>query len=297
MISHLRLKTTKTLSKQVSIQADNNGYQFVIIEHPNFDAAFALNGAHLVHFQAKQQAPLIFLSKAAVYAPQKAIRGGVPICWPWFGNTAESVSKKLPGHGFARISEWEVSAINETKEGIDIEFMLSSNEATKALWNNDFTLTLNASLSDHIALSLHTKNTGTESFVYGGALHTYLCVADSQQCTVEGLAVDYRDSLDSGKPKKSKKILSIYGPVDSIYATNNGNIVVNDDKNNRKINVNNAGNDSVVVWNPWIEGAKAFADMSDDGYQTMLCIESAITSENGVLVEAGQVHTLKTVIK
>jgi len=296
MISHLRLKTTKTLSQQVTIQVDSNGFEFVIIDHQKFDAAFTLHGGHLIHFQVKQQAPLIYLSKTAVYAPNKAIRGGVPICWPWFGNTPESVSKKLPAHGFVRTCQWEVSKIDETKEGVDLEFTLSSNEATKALWNYDFTLTLKASLSDHIELSLVTQNTGTESFVYGGALHTYLSVADSLHCSVQGLAEHYRDSLDNGTQKSSNQVLNINGPVDSIYTVNDGTIIINDDKNNRKINIQNSGNDSVVVWNPWVERSKAFADLPDDGYKTMLCIESAITSENGVLVEAGQIHTLKTVV-
>ncbi|MEJ6123100.1 D-hexose-6-phosphate mutarotase [Vibrio sp. 2-Bac 85] len=297
MISHLRLNTTKTLSEQVSLQVDSKGFEFIIINHPKFDAAFTLHGAHLIHFQAKQQAPLIYLSKTALFDDKKAIRGGVPVCWPWFGNTEESLSKKLPGHGFARTSKWAVSIIDETSDAIDLEFTLSANEVTKAIWDHDFTLTLKASLSDHVELSLITQNTGTDTFKYGGALHSYLCVADITQCTIDGLASTYSDSLDEGKQKNAEKTLPIDGPIDSIYAINEGDVIVNDANNERKIIVTNTGNDSVVVWNPWIKGAIAFADMPDDGYQTMMCIESAITSKQGVLVESGQSHTLKTVIK
>tara|TARA_R110001583_G_scaffold767_8_gene7124 strand:- start:792 stop:1685 length:894 start_codon:yes stop_codon:yes gene_type:complete len=296
MISHLRLNTTKTLSEQITLQVDDKGYEFVIINHSKFDAAFTLHGAHLIHFQAKNQAPLIYLSKAALFDDKKAIRGGVPVCWPWFGNTEESLSKKLPAHGFARISKWEMSIVSETPEGIDLAFTLSANEATKAIWDHDFTLTLKASLSDHVDLSLITENTGNDSFSYGGALHSYLCVADITQCSIEGLAATYTDSLDSGKQKTAEAVLTVNGPIDTIYAVNNGDVVVNDLQNKRKITVNNTGNDSVVVWNPWISGSIAFADLPDDGYQTMMCIESAITSKQGVLVEAGQIHTLKTVI-
>lgn len=297
MISHLRLKTTKTLSEQITIQIDTNGYEFVIINHDKFDAAFTLHGAHLIHFQVKQQPPLIYLSKAALFDDKKAIRGGVPVCWPWFGNTEESISKKLPGHGFARISKWQMSIINETTDAIQLEFSLSANEATKAIWDHEFTLTLRASLSDHVELTLITENTGSDTFSYGGALHTYLCVADITQCSIDGLAATYSDSLDAGKLKNAEKTLPVNGPIDAIYAVNEGDVIVNDPKNGRQITVNNIGNDSVVVWNPWVAGSVAFADLPDDGYQTMMCIESAITSKRGVLVEPGQSHTLKTVIK
>lgn len=297
MISHLRLKTTKTLSPSICMQVDDNGFEFVVINHKNFDAAFSLHGAHLVHFQKKQQAPLIYLSKSTPYNHSKAIRGGVPICWPWFGNTAESKSKNLPSHGFARINEWAISAINETEQDLNIEFSFSATPETKVIWNHDFSLTLKASLSDKIELTLITENTGNEVFTYGGALHTYLNVANSGDCSVTGLANSYKDSLDDGKRKKTDQILNINGSIDSIYDANKQEIVVNDSKNQRKITINNEGNDSVVVWNPWIEIAKAFIDMPDDGYKTMLCIESAITSNQGVLVEPGRTHTLKTVIK
>ncbi|MBB1273014.1 D-hexose-6-phosphate mutarotase [Psychromonas sp. SR45-3] len=297
MISHLRLNTTKTLSEQISLQVDSKGFEFIIINHPKFDAAFTLHGAHLIHFQVKQQAPLIYLSKTALFDDKKAIRGGVPVCWPWFGNTEESLSKKLPGHGFARISKWEMSIVSETSEGIDLAFTLSANGTTKAIWDHDFTLTLKASLSDHVELSLITENTGTETFKYGGALHSYLCVADITQSSIEGLAATYTDSLDSGKQKTAEAVLTVNEPIDTIYSVNNGDVTINDLQNQRKITVNNTGNDSVVVWNPWISGSIAFADMPDDGYQTMMCIESAITSKQGVLVVPGESHTLKTVIK
>lgn len=297
MISHLRLTTTKTLSQHVSMQVDENGFEFVVINHQQFDAAFSLHGAHLIHFKTKQQAPLIYLSKTTHFNHSKAIRGGVPICWPWFGNTAESKSKNLPSHGFARISKWTISNLKDTAQGVDIEFSLTANVETMAMWNHDFNLTLKASLSDHVELTLSTENTGNTDFTYSGALHTYLHVENSKNCSVNGLAASYKDSLDNGTRKNNDQILIINDVVDSIYDANEQQIVVTESGSHRKITVDNEGNDSVVVWNPWIEKAKAFADMPDDGYKTMLCIESAITAEQGIVVKAGQTHLLKTVIK
>lgn len=297
MISHLKLKTIRTLNEHINIEVDQNGFEFIILKHKKFDAAFSLHGAHLIHFQAKQAAPLIYVSETAIYDSKKAIRGGVPICWPWFGSTPQSIEDGLPSHGFARISEWTLAEFSITDLGIDIEFSLESNQITKAIWPHQFNLTLKASLTDHIELTLITENTGNEPFNYSGALHTYLHIADQRQCTVKGLATNYTDSLQNGQSKQSKQVLSIDHPIDSIYAVNDGTIVVNDDAYQRTIAVNNEGNDSVVVWNPWVEGAKAFADMPDDGYRTMLCIESAITAEPGQSVAPGELHKLKTVIR
>jgi len=297
MISHIKLKKIKNLSKSVTLKTNAQGFEFIIIDHQNFDAAFTLHGGHLIHFQKKHQKPLIYLSKTAVFNPSKAIRGGIPICWPWFGQPRQQLAEPLPSHGFARTSEWTVNNIKEDGHTIKLEFSLTANEKTKQLWNNDFQLTLKASLGDFIELSLVTENTGSSNFTYSGALHTYLHIANTEQSSIKGLAEDYTDSLDAGKSKKSPTLLTINAELDAIYQMNQDDLVVNDGGNQRRVIVTNSGNDSVVVWNPWINKAASFVDMPDDGYQTMLCIESAITEQNGVLVEAGQAHTLSTTIK
>lgn len=297
MISHIKLKKIKELSKSVTLKADEQGYEFIVIDHQNFNAAFTLHGGHLIHFQQKHQAPLIYLSDCAIFNESKAIRGGVPICWPWFSKAKETLGMNLPSHGFARVSKWSVSTISEDSNGVNIDFVLASNAETKQLWDHDFLLTLKASLGDSVKLDLVTKNTGTQDFSYSGALHTYLYVENIMQCSIEGLAENYSDSLDSGKNKKAPAKLTVNAELDSIHQTNEGDVMIKDTGNQRSIAVTNLGNDSVVVWNPWSDKSAAMADMPDNGYQNMLCIESAITAENGVLVKAGELHTLSTVIK
>lgn len=297
MIEHLHLKKIENLTPSATLMADNNNHKIIKINHPSFNAAFALHGAHLLHFQVKQQQPLIYLSNTAIFNGEKAIRGGVPVCWPWFGAANKSLGDNLPAHGFARTSQWRLSSINENDKGVDLEFSLTSNESTKAIWDHEFTLTLKASLSDQIELSLITENSGDKDFTYGGALHTYLSIGNAEQTDINGLASIYNDSLDGDAVKESHCPLVINKPIDSIYQTNIGSLTVNDTGNKRHISVTNAGNDAVVVWNPWIEGASAFIDLPDDGYKSMLCVESAITSQEGELVKAGQCHTLTTVIR
>lgn len=297
MIEQLQLQKIDDLTKSSALMIDANNHKYIKINHPHFDAAFALHGAHLLHFQMKQQAPLIYLSKTAVFNGQKAIRGGVPICWPWFGSAVEALGENLPAHGFARTSTWSLSSINENSTSVEVEFSLEQTKATKQIWDHPFSLTLKATLSDQIKLSLTTTNTGTKALCYGGALHTYLFIGDAKQTCVRGLATNYADSLDNATIKHNKQALTVNKPIDSIYQTNQGKIVVDDVINKREINIINKENDSVVVWNPWIEGAKAFNDLPDDGYKNMLCIESAITSNKGKLIQPGQSHTLITIIK
>jgi len=296
MISHLSLQKKDTLSNSVSLQSDENDFEFLIINHKNFDAAFSLHGAHLLHFQLKDQAPIIWLSKTAIFNENKAIRGGVPVCWPWFGPAGKSLGDNLPGHGFARTSKWTVKSIDELSNGVEIQFSLTDNEETRKLWPHQFELILKATLTETVKLELISNNTGAESFFYRAALHTYLAISSPDACKITGLNKNYADMLDSGKAKTSDGTLIITEPVDTIYQKSESAITVEDSTYQRNLTVTNTGNDSEVVWNPWISGAEAFADMPDDGYKTMLCVESAITDPEGETIAAGQSHTLTTTI-
>jgi len=296
MLRHISLDKIKTFSNAVSIQVDPTGYEFLIIDHKKFDAAFTLHGGHLVHFQLKEQPPIIWLSKTAIYNEQKAIRGGVPICWPWFGAADKSLGENLPAHGFARTSKWELAAHNEFAEGVEIELRLTDSAATREIWPFQFELLLKATLTDQIKLELISKNTGDRPFTYRSALHTYLNISAPEACTVSGLNNQYNDSLDNGLAKSGDSTLKITGPIDAVYKKAPSSITLSDQQFNRQLIINNSGNDSEVLWTPWVAGAKAFADMPDDGYKTMLCIESAITSKSGVAVQPGHSHSLTTEI-
>jgi len=297
MLSHLTLHEIKQLSPSVSLQADDNDHQFIIITHDKFEAAFTRQGAHLIHFQAAQQPPLIYLSKTAIFSPQKAVRGGVPICWPWFSTPNASLGNDLPSHGFARTSLWDIKVSSDSSQGIEIEFTLTASADSKKQWPHDFLLTLKATLNERIALSLLTQNTGNNDFNYGGALHTYLQVKAIQACEIRGLATQYTDSLMDGQPKQATDVVTINAELDVIHDTHVATIHVNDAGYSRHIEMNNTGNDAVVVWNPWINKAKQLMDMPDNDYQSMLCIESAITSLEGVKVSPGQTHSLTTTIQ
>lgn len=231
-----------------------------------------------------------------MYNPQKAIRGGVPICWPWFGAADASLGDNLPAHGFARTSLWSVKNIKELTNGVEIELLLKDSEKTHKIWPYQFELTLKATLTDTLKLQLISENTGQQPFSYGAALHTYLNISSPEACHITGLNKHYADKLNAGQLCTGETSLQINGPVDAIYQKSPAAITLHDSGLKRQLHITNSGNDSEVVWTPWIEGAQALADMPDDGYQTMICIESAITNVHGQSLTPGETHTLSTLI-
>lgn len=297
MISHLMLTKTETLSQSVSLQIDNNRLPFLVIAHEKVTAVFSLHGGHLIHFQSAQLEPLIWLSKNAIFNGSKAIRGGVPICWPWFGTPKPSLGEKLPAHGFARNSEWTLASIEESSQGVALELTLSSSEATLALWPYQFELTLKATLNDQLTLQLVTENKDNKPFSYAGALHTYLNISEPESIHLSGLSEQFYNSLNNYQLESGDTTLLIDRPIDAVYKKSAGDIQLNDKQFKRTLVMTNTGNDSEVLWTPWREGAKAFVDMPDDGYQTMFCIESAITQGNGRQINIGEQHTLTSTIK
>lgn len=296
MFLQLPRKTKENLSPSVTLQADKNNYQFVVIKHKRFDAAFALHGGHLIHFQLKNQPATIWLSNTAIYSHNKAIRGGVPVCWPWFGAADKKLGGNLPAHGFARTSLWSVKNITELDNGVDIELHLKDNQQTRKLWPYQFELILKATLTETLKLELITKNTGAEQFSYGGALHSYFNISAPESCSVTGLNRQYSDSLNSGELKNGDGTLLIDGPIDSIYKKSSSTVALIDQQFNRQLNITDSGNDSEVLWTPWIKGAQAFTDMPNNGYQSMFCIESAIVHKEGKIVESGKSDRLTTLI-
>lgn len=291
MLKHLNLRKKKQLSESIQVQYDSAGFEFIIIEHANFSAAFTLHGAQLLHFQLQDQQPIIWLSEAAIFNDQKAIRGGVPVCWPCFGK-----ANNLPNHGFARTSEWSVESFNENTQGVEIEFLLRDSKETYKIWPYHFELTLKASLTDKIKLELISRNCDSKPFIYNAALHTYFNLSNISSCSITGLHKNYSDKLDASKLKTSSKSIVIDKPIDAIFQKSSTVIKLTDELFARNISIKNTGNDSEVVWNPWQNGAQMLTDMPDSSYNNMLCIESAITNPMGNVIESQQSRVLSTEI-
>ena len=286
MIDIFALPTVNALSDCVTLcQLDN--VPVIRVNHPKAKAAISLFGGHVLRFCPAEQTDLLWLSDTADFSGNKAIRGGVPICWPWFGRAAE------PAHGFVRTMEWALQEHRENEQGVIVCLSVTDNEATRAIWPHAFKLELFIEVSEQLTLSLVTSNTGNEAFTIGGALHSYVNIGDIKQTTVTQLGHSY---LEKAAQHNSDGSAEFTGEVDRIYTNAATTSQINDKQNNRIIDVENTGNNAVVVWNPWQDIAKQMADMPDDGFLTMVCVESTMY-DNAEHVLPGKQHKLTTKIR
>lgn len=238
------------------------------LRHPLFDAIILKQGAQLIHFQPKGSEPLLWSASRSTFEKGKAFRGGIPLCWPWFGKAG------TPSHGFARIVEWEMVHYTEGEERIALAFELRDSAMTRSLWPYTFTTRLEMNLGHDVELSLHV-NAEKESTA---ALHTYVACKNIDDVQIFGLGSTYNDALENGQPCEHKhEMMSIDQAIDRIYTQPEATTSLKD--HDRIISISHENHSDVVVWNPWKEGVRKLFDMQESDYTKMMCIESARISK------------------
>ena len=286
------LPALSVLSDNITI-VEKDGVKLVRVIHDKATAAISLHGGHVVSFKPTDQEDLIWMSQQANFDGKAALRGGVPVCWPWFGRVA------APAHGFARSSQWRIVEHRESENGVIVSLGLEPNEDTLAIWPHQFEARLNVEISEELVITLDVKNTDEKAWLFSGALHTYLNVGDIHKTVTTGMGPEYIDGLQDAKVCQDETSLVLTDSIDRVYTQPEENILVKDEVLNRTITVHNKGHNSAVLWNPWVEGAASMGDMQDDGYLTMLCVESTLHApsiETGKELSPGESHQLITVI-
>ena len=284
------LPVINQLSDHLSI-VQKEALKIIHVRHRKASAAIALHGAHVLSYIPEGQAEVIWMSNAAILDGSTALRGGIPICWPWFGRIAS------PAHGFVRNREWSLLDYQDTPDNVTLTLGVHSDDNTFAIWPHQFALRLVVTIADTLDVRLEIENTDTQPWMFSGALHTYLNLGDVRQVKVTGMGREYIDSLQDSQLCQGGETLSLEQGIDRVYTQPNARISVADPELNRQIEVSNAGHNSAVLWNPWQEGAQAMADMQNDGYLTMLCVEStqhAKSIEEGITLDPNQTYTLST---
>jgi len=289
-----QLNTQFGIKGQLSFREDASGLIVAEIDNALATASLCLQGAHLMTWRPKSQSvPVVWLSRDAKLAAGKSIRGGAPVCWPWFGAHASEAS--FPGHGFARTVPWQVIESGAEPDGATrLTLRLVSSEKTRAQWPHDCTLDLTVIVGDTLRMEMTTENTGAEAFVIGEALHTYFQIGDIGAVRVIGLeGCDYWDKVGGSTLRKQDGAISFASETDRVYIDTAAECVIEDDKLKRRIHVAKSGSLSTVVWTPWTEKANKMGDMGQpDGWREMVCVESVNAIENVVTVAAGTRHTL-----
>lgn len=253
----------------------------------------ALQGAHLMTFQPKGEAPVVWLSPDSRFTPGKSIRGGVPICWPWFGAHADNAS--FPAHGFARTVHWDVVASETLPDGTTrITFELAQTDATRAQWPHPSKVCNILTVGHVLTIELVTENLGSKAFELGEALHTYIAVSDLDNMKITGLeGYTYIDKVDGGQRGVQNGAITVASEVDRVYLDTVSDCVIEDRGLKRRVRITKSNSHSTVVWNPWVEKANKMGDFSENGHRSMVCVESANAVGNVVTVMPGEMHTLR----
>lgn len=281
----------------LTFEQSKNGLISAVVHNTLASGRVYLHGAHVTHFQPKGQEPVVWLSEKSLFVPGKAIRGGVPICWPWFGDHPNDPEK--PAHGFARTALWEILNTESLEDGTtNITLGLSDTPTTRDLWNHRFNLQLTVSFATILQLSLEIINNGESSFTCSGALHSYLRIGDCKDITIHGLdGLTYLDKVDNLREKIQHGLVTIQEETDRIYLNTTAPCTIKDPALQRTLKVHKKGSNTTVIWNPGEEKSLTMKDMDDSGYKTMVCVESVNAREDSVTLQPGTKHTLQTEIE
>jgi glucose-6-phosphate 1-epimerase len=241
------------------------------------------HGAHVTSWvPTRDGTDALFLSRLARLDGRSAIRGGVPVIFPQFG------PGPLPKHGFARTARWTLADSGTDEGAAWARLELRDDAATRATWPHAFAMSLVVRAGDALRLTLAVENTGDAPFHFTGALHTYFRVRDVESVAVTGLeGRRYRDQLARTEATESSRPVRLAGPVDRVYVDVPGPLRIRDEASGRTLRLTTRGFADAVLWNPWIDGARALDDLGDDEWREMLCLEAAVAAKP-VVVRPGE---------
>ena len=250
-----------------------------------------LHGAHCAAWQPAGQAPVLWMSQLSNFHADKPIRGGVPICFPWFGPNASN--KSLPAHGSARLQPWDLA---------DVETDATGAVCLKCVTRIEpFDLEYKVHFGKKLTLSLTTllPSTHKSPEQFEDALHTYFSISDIHQVTISGLEqIAYIDKVDHAKDiPATSAVIQFTGETDRIYLDTLDTCVLHDPGWNRRIVVHKSGSRSTIVWNPWVDKSARMPDFGNDEWPGMVCIETANVGPLAIQLQPGEQHTTTAIIE
>ena len=281
----------------VVVETGRGGLPCVRVHGARAEAEIVLQGAHLTRWQPRGAEPVLFLSRRAIYRPGQAIRGGVPLVFPWFGPHATDA--RAPMHGFARTRAWRLLHDSPGADGsVMVELGLEDDDATRALWPCAFSLRYRVTVGAALTLALEVVNTSAAPFTFETALHTYLAVADVEAVSIRGLEdTPYIDKVDAmARKRHGRDPLRLTGETDRVFLGTSASCVVADPALGRRLVVTKAGSATTVVWNPWATKAAAIADMEPEDWRRMVCVETANAVDDALTLAPGGRHVTSATV-
>ena len=278
------------------VSEGNSGLARVQITGTFAEGEMYQHGGHVTSWKPAGNEEVLFVSTKSRWEEGQAIRGGIPICFPWF--RAKLDDPHAPAHGFVRTKMWQLESIIENENGVAVTMLTQSDAHTRKWWPGEFRLVHRVTFGSELRLELVCMNTGTTPFRFEEALHTYNRIANIQDARLQGLdRVSYLDNTESNKEKTQRGDAIIASATDSAYCNTQNEVDLLDANKKRRIRLRKEHSLSTVVWNPWIEKARAMADFGDDEWPGMVCVEPANAAEDAVTVAPGTVHSMGITVR
>jgi glucose-6-phosphate 1-epimerase len=285
----------------VRVDRGQGGLERLVLEAREGEAYVYLHGANVAHFQPKLDKPVLMMSRKSVFeagSPGQPIRGGVPICFPWFGVKAGDAA--APPHGVARLLPWRIESVAAEAGGrLRATLTLESDGYTRGVFPHDFALRFVVSVGASLGMELTVRNTGQGPLTFEEALHSYLAVSDVRQIALTGLeGATYIDKTDAFKRKVAPPgALEVRGETDRVFLGTQAAVTLRDPAWQRRIVVTKKGSNTTIVWNPWSQKAKVIPDLGDDDWQGMVCVETANAADDAIVLAPGATHVVSATIE
>jgi glucose-6-phosphate 1-epimerase len=271
------------------------GLPSIRVTAPRASGEIYLHGAHVTSWQPAGAEEALYVSSKSKWQDGTAIRGGVPVCFPWFATRAED--PRSPAHGLVRTKSWQLEGITHADHDVTVALSTSADEATRKTWFGDFHLLFCATFGEQLRLELIVTNHGTTSFRFEEALHSYLRVGNVATAKLRGLnGVLYVDKTDAQREKHQHGDLVVSGETDRIYRNTFATVEIEDPAARRRILVAKEDSRDTVVWNPWSEKAKAMSDVGHDEWRQFVCVETCNVGDHAVNLAPAQAHTITALV-
>jgi glucose-6-phosphate 1-epimerase len=281
------------VSGMVQIVSGSGGLPKVCVTTPSASAEIYLHGAQVTSWRPAGAEEAIFLSAHSHWQDGRAIRGGIPICFPWFRAKADDA--QAPAHGFVRTREWRLDSVTREEGGAAIVTCSTESDAlTRRCWPHEFRLVHRVTVGRTLRLELTATNTGAAPLSFEEALHTYFRVGEAEKVRVRGLdKVKYLDNADGNREKIQSGDVVFAGATDNAYLNAHGAVELVDRATHRALRTDKKNSATTVVWNPWQQGAASLPDLGDDEWRTMACVEAGNILVSAVSLAPGQQHTMR----
>jgi len=254
-----------------------------------------LHGAQVTSWKPSGHDEVLFVSSKSRWQEGQAIRGGIPICFPWF--RAKADDHHAPAHGFVRTRTWQLGSVAENEAGVTVSMFTESDDETRRWSPAEFRLLHRVTFGAELSLELICTNTGTAPLRFEEALHTYNRVADVHDARLLGLEnVRFLDNTDSNKEKVQLGDVTLASQTDNAFLNTQSAVDLMDPKMRRRLRLKKSNSLTTVVWNPWREAGAAMKDMGDGEWSQFLCVEASNILDAAVSLVPGAEHKMTALL-